>query len=97
MGIGGRERAIKRIENDQNRIEYKLNRTKGNKIRNLQCKKLSLTVENYSRERPFSDGDIEAFIQECRRERCRKRNKRKINKGRKKDISINKGERGIRG
>ena len=84
MGKWEGERAIKRIENDLNRLEYNLNRTKGNKIRNLQRKKLGLTVENNSRGRESSKGDIGAFIQECRRERCRKRKKRRINKDRKK-------------
>ena len=77
------ERAIKGIENDLNRLEYSLNRAKGNKIRNLQHKKLGLTAENNSRGRESSEGDTGAFIQECRWERCRKRTKRMINKDRK--------------
>ena len=56
---------------------------KGNKIRNLQHKKLGSTVENNSRGRELSGDDTGSFIQECRWERCRKRKKRKINKERK--------------
>ena len=82
MGKWEGERATKRIENDLNRLEYNLNRTKGNRIRHLQRKKLGLTVENNSRGES-SEGDTGAFIQECRRERCRKRKERKINKDRK--------------
>ena len=82
MGKWDGELAVARIENDLGRLEFSLERTKGNKIRFLLENKRHIRREETC-GRDHQERDAEALINECRKYRARKRKKRVMNRDRK--------------